>query len=360
VTRRNAIRSASLIAITVALALLTLWFLRDQRSADEAPGATDSASDERGSSRAPRFQVPVSQLGGAPEASATNRVAHSADGAFEANPNTPGSVKSTSPELHDDRAAAADSGSVDPRSRDGGVPPEAACSMKTSVRAQLRFVNRCPSKVGLRWLGFDCAERDYGHIERGETRTVTTFAMHVWRVLDERSGAVVLEYAAPGSTATEVTVCAETDGGARLEEVLDSGFVPTTLRQLDTGAIRCTPRPLPDFKSTRCTPEGASSETMLSVANDCVGEPVVLSWVDRACRERQYAEIAPGAIRDQHTFVGHQWRVRLARTGQLLSELVATGAPNRTWNACGGGTHRSDHFEDLMDFLWVTGGEARA
>jgi hypothetical protein len=334
VTRRNAIRSASLIAITVALALLTLWFLRDQRSADEAPGATDSASDERGSSRAPRFQVPVSQLGGAPEASATNRVAHSADGAFEANPNTPGSVKSTSPELHDDRAAAADSGSVDPRSRDGGVPPEAACSMKTSVRAQLRFVNRCPSKVGLRWLGFDCAERDYGHIERGETRTVTTFAMHVWRVLDERSGAVVLEYAAPGSTATEVTVCAETDGGARLEEVLDSGFVPTTLRQLDTGANRCTPRPLPDFKSTRCTPEGASSETMLSVANDCVGEPVVLSWVDRACRERQYAEIAPGAIRDQHTFVGHQWRVRLARTGQLLSELVATGAPNRTWNAC--------------------------
>jgi hypothetical protein len=191
VTRRNAIRSASLVAVTLALALLTLWFLCDQRSADEAPGATDSASDERGNSRRPRFQVPGSQLGGAPEASASSRVAHSADGAFEANPNTPASVKSTSPQLHDDRAAAADSGSGEPRSGDGGVTPDAPCSMKTSVRAQLRFVNRCPSKVQLRWLGFDCAERDYGHIEHGETRTVTTFAMHVWRVVDERSGAVV-------------------------------------------------------------------------------------------------------------------------------------------------------------------------
>lgn len=333
-TRRNAIRTASLVAVTVVLALLALWFLRDQRSADEAAGATDSASDERVSSRAPRLQVPGSQLGGAPGAAASHRVPHSADGVFEANPDTPGSVKSTSPDLHVDGAAAADAGSVEARSGDGGVTPDAPCSMKTSVRAQLRFVNRCPSKVQLRWLGFDCAERDYGHIEHGETRTVTTFAMHVWRVVDERSGAVVLEYAAPGSTAIEVTVCAETDGGARLEEVLDSGFVPTTLRQLDAGALRCTPRPLPDFKSTRCTPEGGSSETMLSVANDCVGEPVVLSWVDRACHERQYAEIAPGAIRDQHTFVGHQWRVRLARTGQLLSELVATGAPSRTWNAC--------------------------
>lgn len=58
--------------------------------------------------------------------------------------------------------------------------------------------------------------------------------------------------------------------------------------------------------------------------------PVTLHWVDFACNEARYGEIAPGATYEQGTFVTHVWRVRDSADGHLITEVVLDASPRQS------------------------------
>lgn len=58
--------------------------------------------------------------------------------------------------------------------------------------------------------------------------------------------------------------------------------------------------------------------------------PVTLWWVDFACAEQRYSDVAPGQTISQGTFATHVWRVRDTADNRLLVEVVLVAQPTQS------------------------------
>lgn len=65
----------------------------------------------------------------------------------------------------------------------------------------------------------------------------------------------------------------------------------------------------------------AAQEAYLAVRNTG-NVPVVLNWIDFQGQEQTYHTIAPQQQAMQPTYLGHQWRVRVAGTNEVLSNVT--------------------------------------
>ena len=84
---------------------------------------------------------------------------------------------------------------------------------------------------------------------------------------------------------------------------------------------------LPGPKPTTCSKNGAAA-TVKFVNNSM--KSITLWWVDFACVEKKYPDIAPGKSHDQGTFVGHPWRLRDTATKELLKDYAGATMPGMT------------------------------
>jgi hypothetical protein len=65
------------------------------------------------------------------------------------------------------------------------------------------------------------------------------------------------------------------------------------------------------------------TEVTVTIINN-TAQSVNLLWVDFECKEVQYAVIPPNQSVVQPTYTGHIWRIRDARSNQVLKEFTAT------------------------------------
>lgn len=75
---------------------------------------------------------------------------------------------------------------------------------------------------------------------------------------------------------------------------------------------------------TACSGQGGKAMGV-NFTNGCTAT-IKVYWVDFACKENLYHEIAPGMSQVQSTFADHIWRLRDAASGELLREYVV---PNK-------------------------------
>lgn len=67
----------------------------------------------------------------------------------------------------------------------------------------------------------------------------------------------------------------------------------------------------------------AAQEASLTVTNQG-NVPVILNWIDFNGQEQTYQTIEPQKQAVQQTYVGHQWRIRVADTNEVLSNITMT------------------------------------
>lgn len=71
---------------------------------------------------------------------------------------------------------------------------------------------------------------------------------------------------------------------------------------------------------------GQGSSTIWEVTNRRATS-ITLWWVDFACAEQRYSDVAPGETIAQGTFATHVWRVRDTADNRLLVEVVLVDQP---------------------------------
>jgi VHL beta domain len=84
-----------------------------------------------------------------------------------------------------------------------------------------------------------------------------------------------------------------------------------------------------DGGPTVCSIDGDAGATITFV-NHCTARTVSTYWVDYACAEQFYADLAPDASMDQPTFFTHPWRLRDKSTHELLKEIPPVAAATET------------------------------
>lgn len=74
---------------------------------------------------------------------------------------------------------------------------------------------------------------------------------------------------------------------------------------------------------------GQGSSTTWEITNRRATS-ITLWWVDFACAEQRYSDVAPGATISQGTFATHVWRVRDTADNRLLVEVVLIDQPTQS------------------------------
>ena len=86
------------------------------------------------------------------------------------------------------------------------------------------------------------------------------------------------------------------------------------------------PLPPPSSGDKPRVSRASTEETSLTFVNQTAGE-IALFWIDLSGQRRSYGRVPAGERRDQHSFIGHVWRVE-THDGQLLG-VFAAGAKGR-------------------------------
>jgi len=204
-----------------------------------------------------------------------------------------------------------------------GADSEAALSHLVSGPSEERInpqlENDCGVPLELLWVDFEGRERSYGWVPADASRTVQTYAGHVWR-LRTRDGVAVRGFVAGDEDV--VTAC---------DEQAFREAAPLRAADVERADTRANGEPSVETSPRTMEPAG------IVVQNACDAD-VVLWWVDFEGRERSYGRVAGGDAREQQTFVGHQWRLR-TEDGTEVLRIIASEARS-VFAACGGETAR--------------------
>lgn len=109
----------------------------------------------------------------------------------------------------------------------------------------------------------------------------------------------------------------------------DAGGDGADVRYVDQGPPPVVDAEVPEGDATLSGLCSMSGPATTWVVTNTRRRPVTLYWVDFACNEARYADIAPGATYQQGTFVTHVWRVRDTGDGHLITEVVLDMAPQQ-------------------------------
>ena len=171
--------------------------------------------------------------------------------------------------------------------------PESCSPAIQTDAASITFVNYTARPVSVFWVESNCQETSYATLKAGDSYTQATYVGHVWRIRDQETNDVILEYAAQDSTPVTIPI---------------GGFAPTP-------------------ENPACTPNAQTDAITLTFVN-YTSRPVALYWVGYDCKQQKYATLKPGDSVDQPTYVGHHWLVRDDAADLNLMDFAASDATN--------------------------------
>ena len=218
---------------------------------------------------------------------------------------------------HDDGAAAAVDACMMHPLPDGRPT---ACSKKGKpVPFDLR--NTCAGDVDIFWVDYDCQEVFHHRLPNGESWTQVTQDAHVWRVRDHATHALVKEFSAqrlPG--APDLTHAGE--GPPRV-------LADVIVHDVDASSGAPGAPGAPGAEETPpavCSGMGAPSRTTVKNERDA---QIVIMWVGLDCKEKYWERVEPKKTIVLKGRDGDAWRIRDAKTAQVLVDILPD-APDTT------------------------------
>ncbi len=194
--------------------------------------------------------------------------------------------------------------------------PPTSCSKKGKpVPFDLR--NTCAGDVDVFWVGYDCQEVFHHRLANGESWKQVTQDAHVWRVRDHATHALVKEFSAqrlPG--APDLTHLSDAPARVLADVVVHDVDASTA-----SGASATEEKP-----PSVCSGMGALSKTTIKNERDA---QIVIMWVDLDCKEKYWERVEPKKAIVLKGRDGDAWRIRDAKTGQFLVDILPD-APDTT------------------------------
>jgi hypothetical protein len=178
--------------------------------------------------------------------------------------------------------------------------PPTTCSTAGKT-VPIRVTNACGADVDVYWVDDKCEEVFHARLAQGESWRRMTFDHHVWRVRDHASHALLKEF-----TPQRVS------GAPELVSKAPARVLPDVVVR---GADRAK-----EEAPASCSSEGLPTKFRLKNDRDT---QVVLMWIDHECQEKYHARIAPHRSLVINGTDGDAWRIRDAKTGELVSDVVA-------------------------------------
>jgi len=191
--------------------------------------------------------------------------------------------------------------------------PPTTCSKKGKpVLFDLR--NTCAGDVDVFWVGYDCQEIFHQRLANGGSWQQVSQDAHVWRVRDHATHALVKEFSpqrVPG--APEVS---------HASEAAPRVLADVVVHDVDASIASATEEKPPAV----CSGMGARSKTTLKNDRDA---QIVIMWVGLDCKEKYWDRVEPKKSIVLKGHDGDAWRIRDAKTGQVLTDILPD-APDTT------------------------------
>jgi hypothetical protein len=192
------------------------------------------------------------------------------------------------------------------------VTPSTCSPNGTQVPAVLRIDTQCTARqLTISWVDYGCEEVVYGDLVNGRVSTQNTFVGHIWRLRDKATHELVQQVAV---TDDDVSISIPS------REPIASTFSEPNKPEPTTGMACAAIKEEPAL--SMCT-NGTGTAT-LTVTNNCSERTLAVFWVTAECKETEYFQLMSNATVSQATAVGTQWRVRDAKTHELIQEITTT------------------------------------
>lgn len=186
--------------------------------------------------------------------------------------------------------------------------PPVTCSHRGKA-APFDLRNGCAGDVDVFWVDYDCHEVFHKRLGNGDSFQQVTQDAHVWRVRDHGTHALLKEFSVP-----------RLPGAPDLSHKLPPRALADVVLRPTDAVIADEPVP------SACSGAGLASKFTLKNERD---DQVVIMWVGLDCKEKYWERLEPKHTRVINGRDSDAWRIRDARTGGLLLDIVPD-APDTT------------------------------